>query len=201
MTMNCKRAKLLIALWVGDDLTPDAEADLNRHVAECSCCNAHFQQMRHSVERLQDPGLSDEYRIHDSLWPDLASRLPPRPGSRIADFNGWWVATAVTVACFAIFAFSIDQSRSARRLTPQFAAGDQTIAIPRFRLPEIRVHGEVYNPRNPGGEPDWGPGNKRTRISSEPSILPRIEQDPLPPAETPPEWRLDPSNPADSTTR
>lgn len=151
--MNCKQARILIALWVGDDLDEDAEVELDRHVAGCSACHEHFRRMQHSVQRLHDPDVSPEYRIHDSLWPSLACRLPDRPGGRVADYNGWWVALAVSAACVAIVLFSIDRSRSTHWEPVAVPAPAPAVTVtpgPDFRIMQgPRLFGPAPTPRRP----------------------------------------------------
>lgn len=112
--MNCKRARLEIALWVGNDLDEASVESLQRHIAECSPCRNHWEKLRSCHQRLKSPSLlSDESlsrgavkSMHDSVWPDLLVRLPARNAeTQPVEFNGWFPAMAVIAASIAIAVF------------------------------------------------------------------------------------------------
>jgi Putative zinc-finger len=100
--MNCKRAQGQIALAVGGDLDDASERDLRKHLADCSGCQRHWEQMHNTWSLLleRDDELPDP---HDSVWPEVEVRLPSRRDllSR-AQFNGWVVAVAVAGVCLAM---------------------------------------------------------------------------------------------------
>ena len=104
--MNCRRAKLEIALWVGDDLDSRATDGLKRHLTECAPCRTHWQKLKLGLKPLQNSGSSVMFSIDDSLWPSLLTQLPDRPAEpQPTEFNGWLPAVAVCAACLAIVAF------------------------------------------------------------------------------------------------
>jgi hypothetical protein len=116
--MNCKRAKLHIALLVGDDLEDAAKAELHDHLRECAPCREYHQSMTAVPSPFEDLEERTVLSQHDSLWPGLLDRLPSKPGARVHDFNGWWAALAVGVACFAIALFWNDEAHSGRWSAP-----------------------------------------------------------------------------------
>ena len=130
--MNCKRVRLEIALWVGNDLDGSAIEGLQRHLSECSKCRQHWEKLKSSLMRLKDPVVSGARAMHDSVWPGLLARLPARGGDpQPVQFNGWLPALAVIAASVAIVAFwqnepmaqspmvAIDSSGSRVRVSPQ----------------------------------------------------------------------------------
>ena len=129
--MNCKRAQLYIALRVGDDLDDAALSELRGHLKQCPPCGVYAQRM---ITPLQDCELRSAEPLQDSLWPDLFEKLPPRPGRRTPDFHGWWAASAVVVACFAIGLFWHDEARSGHGNRPvvvvELASIPDTYAYP-----------------------------------------------------------------------
>jgi len=116
--MNCKRAKLHIALLIGDDLEDAAQAELHEHLRECAPCREYHEGMIAVPSPFEDLEERTALPQHDSLWPGLLDRLPSQPGLRLHDFNGWWAALAVAVACFAIALFWNDEARSGRWSSP-----------------------------------------------------------------------------------
>lgn len=131
--MNCKRARLHIALDVGDDLDSSAAAELERHLAECAECRDYRRCAAGTLDSLHDETAEAPGELQDSLWPDLLEKLPPRPG-RVPDFNGWWVALAVSAACVAILMFW--QEETDRSLV----AGTQAVPAPAAEIPgNLRV--------------------------------------------------------------
>jgi hypothetical protein len=103
--MNCRQAKLDIALWIGEDLTDGgAREELRRHVGACPPCRAHYRRMKKTIGVLEHADREATYESSDSVWPELAKRLDqrarrPMQGHR---FNGWLPFAAMTVACLLL---------------------------------------------------------------------------------------------------
>lgn len=100
--MNCRQARIDLALCVGEDL-PDAarRESLRHHVAQCPGCRAHFKRLRGTLRVLESSDRDRTYDVGGSLWPQLSHRIrrleeSPGPSSR---FNGWMPFVAVTAAC------------------------------------------------------------------------------------------------------
>ncbi|MCH8828555.1 MAG: zf-HC2 domain-containing protein [Planctomycetes bacterium] len=173
--MNCKRARLEVALWVGNDLDGKAEQVLKEHLAECGRCRIHWKRMKESLRHLHDPEDSAAYRIDSSIWPDLLSQLPTRgDGPRPVEFNGWLPATAVVAACLAIFAFWLNQSSR---------SGGQLASSPSV--------GNVVMPKSTFSSLDAGspPGSFAVFHTSLP-VNPRQQRIPVPQPFLPPELPL-----------
>jgi hypothetical protein len=145
--MNCKRAKLHIALLIGDDLDEDAQAELREHLRECAPCREYHAGMADAPQFLHDIG-GPVLQSHDSLWPDLLDKLPPRPGLRLHEFHGWWAAAvAVVVAFLAIGLFWNDEARSGRWNAP-VATQRHAVDSPAFaELPKVPPIGVGDQPR------------------------------------------------------
>ncbi|MFQ5732376.1 MAG: zf-HC2 domain-containing protein, partial [Planctomycetaceae bacterium] len=69
--MNCKRARLNIALRVGDDLDREGAAELDGHLARCADCREHLNRVESSLHPLYERNGEDPAVVQDSLWPDL----------------------------------------------------------------------------------------------------------------------------------
>jgi hypothetical protein len=93
--MNCKRARLSIALAVGNDLDGAAETQLQQHLAGCTSCRTHRRELESSLGALQAPPDEEVFASHDSVWPALLARLPSMREQR---FNGWIPAAALAAA-------------------------------------------------------------------------------------------------------
>lgn len=124
MIVNCKRARLSIALSIGGDLDDDGEWELSAHLEGCEGCRRHLERMRSHLPSLAVASESAELKLHDSVWPDLSRRLPTKRTRRIPRFNGWWVALAVCVAC--AFLAAVWQNESAGK--PAVAQGPSVAA-------------------------------------------------------------------------
>lgn len=109
---DCRQAKAEIALKAGgDSADPVAAEGLESHLTNCEDCRRYLRRMRASLEALQACALHSLPPAHQrSLWPGLASRLPPsvRP-SAAARFNVWVPTAAMAVACAAMLLVTIVQ--------------------------------------------------------------------------------------------
>jgi predicted anti-sigma-YlaC factor YlaD len=99
--MNCRQAKLEIALCVGEDLTDaDRREQLRRHLTGCPECRTHFKQLKGMFQVLEEAEEQQTYDSADSLWPSLAGRLgQPRPRRQGPRFNGWVPFSVMAAAC------------------------------------------------------------------------------------------------------
>ncbi|WP_373651405.1 anti-sigma factor [Schlesneria sp. DSM 10557] len=109
--MDCRRAKELLSLWVGQDL-PDAasNADVASHLAQCRDCDRHLKSLQASMDVLQ--ACSSQARVPESrsasLWPGLVTKISDWEESRRRDrFNGWVPATVMSLAVILMVAVSI----------------------------------------------------------------------------------------------
>ena len=92
-----------IALWVGGDLSDEAEESLRQHLGGCPGCHRHCQQMKESLRVLQEPGGDSLSVLSESVWPDLSSRLSSRETMwRRGQFNGWIPAALIAASCVVI---------------------------------------------------------------------------------------------------
>lgn len=98
MIVHCKRARLSIALSVGGDLDDDGEWELSAHLESCEDCRRYRAKLQADLPTLA-VAQETPRRLHDSVWPDLVERLPARRTRRLPEFNGWFAAIAVCIAC------------------------------------------------------------------------------------------------------
>ena len=100
--MNCRQARIDLALCVGEDLPEAARREsLRQHVAQCPGCRAHYKRLRGTLQVLESSDRDRTYDVGGSLWPQLSNRIrrleeAPAPPSRL---NGWLPFVAVTAAC------------------------------------------------------------------------------------------------------
>lgn len=73
--MNCRFAREMIALWVGNDLTQAEAESVSEHVDECPDCQQHVEAMMNSSDVLETFKSATVKSKHDSVWPELEARL------------------------------------------------------------------------------------------------------------------------------
>ena len=149
--MNCRQARIDLALCVGEDL-PDAarRESLRQHVLQCPGCRAHYKRLRGALGVLESSDHERTYDVCGSLWPQLSVRIrrleeTPLPSSR---FNGWLPFVAVTAAC-AMLVVVMDVRTPAR---PAPAVSRDMIGMPSV----------IYSAQNPEQEHAYlSPGTRR----------------------------------------
>jgi predicted anti-sigma-YlaC factor YlaD len=111
MMIDCRQVKLLLPLWVGQDL-PDVTTtlDVSRHLQNCPACEEHRKSLQASLEVLQ--GVSSVTLVSDasqsSLLPRLSMRISDWENRQHRDrFHGWLPATVMALAVAAMVSVSI----------------------------------------------------------------------------------------------
>lgn len=102
--MNCRHAKMEIALCVGEDLTDaDRREQLRQHLTGCRECRAHFKRLKGMFQVLEQAEEQQTYDTADSLWPSLSGRLgQPRTRRQGPRFNGWVPFSVMAAACILL---------------------------------------------------------------------------------------------------
>ncbi len=77
--MNCRFAREMIALWVGNDLTQAEAEAVSEHVEECPDCQQHVEVMMNSSDVLDSFKAATLQTRRDSIWPVLECRLTATP--------------------------------------------------------------------------------------------------------------------------
>ena len=132
--MNCRQAKLDIALWIGEDLTDaGAREELRRHVAACPPCRTHYRRLKKTLGVLEHADREATYDAADSVWPELSRRLDqrsrrPMQGNR---FNGWLPFAAMTAACLLLVVVMANPTQPTASRTPQMTVPRDMFAFPR----------------------------------------------------------------------
>lgn len=113
--MDCREAKRLLPLWVGQDL-PDAASmsEVSTHMEQCSSCAEFRNGLQSSLETLQcltSTTLSTEVSRR-SLWPKLVSQISEwDQNHRRERFNGWIPASVMALAVALMIGVSIPSIR------------------------------------------------------------------------------------------
>lgn len=105
-TMNCKHARTMIALLVGQDLDDAADHTLQKHMAACEECRSQAARMTTALRVLRDAEDVPAFSRQSSLWPSIARHVEARRATGLAEqFNGWVPALAVMAAGLLIAVF------------------------------------------------------------------------------------------------
>lgn len=105
--MKCKQAKLDLALLVGNDLEPEAERVVQRHLAECPQCRLHWQRLRSMGGVLREVADGGRDFPSPNLWQQVQSRLPAnRAVLQRSGAEGWFPVAALAAACCVVLVFS-----------------------------------------------------------------------------------------------
>jgi hypothetical protein len=135
--MNCNEAQHELALAAGQDLNPQDQDGLNRHLAVCPECRAHWRNLQDSTDVLQQASAGAEHP-GPSLWPDIEARLKARKPrvveSERATPAGWLPVIAMALATAATIAFALstpvfdlDSSSMARSQRNTFHHGNLVV--------------------------------------------------------------------------
>lgn len=172
--MNCRQARIDLALCVGEDLPEAARREsLRQHVAQCPGCRAHYKRLRGMLRVLEATDRDRTFDVGDSLWPQLSNRIrrleeSPAPSSR---FNGWLPFVAVTAAC-AMLVVVMDV-RAPSSPTQEAVARDMFSTTSWFRgLPTENDDRNIFGPQYHQSrelhdlEPSQGFSTERTRLEA-----------------------------------
>lgn len=154
--MNCRQARIDLALCVGEDLPEAARREsLRQHVAQCPGCRAHYKRLRGTLQVLESSDRDRTYDVGGSLWPQLSNRIrrleeAPVPPTRL---NGWLPFVAVTAAC-AMLVVVIDLQTPATPGAPSAQSVGRDI-LPHGWVPELSKSDEqsVFLPIGPHPHP------------------------------------------------
>lgn len=104
--MNCRFAREMIALWVGNDLTQAEAESVSEHVDECPDCQQHVEAMMNSSDVLETFKSATVKSKHDSVWPELEARLTT-PASGLSSRRSRSVLRSVGMLSVAALTFAI----------------------------------------------------------------------------------------------
>jgi anti-sigma factor RsiW len=101
--MTCEQIQNDIALWVGNDATPQEAEQVRQHLATCPDCRAHAQRLKTAMAMVGRSTPEPTYDTTDSLWPAIARRLPQRPRKTAdASWRKWLPSVAATVVAAGV---------------------------------------------------------------------------------------------------
>jgi len=139
--MNCNQAQHELALAAGQDLNPQDQDALNRHLAVCPECRAHWRNLQDSTDVLQQASAGSE-RLGPSLWPEIEARLKVRKQrvveSEQGTASGWLPVVAMALATAATIAFALN--------TPVFDLDSPSVARSQSAQPNAFRHGNLVLP-------------------------------------------------------
>lgn len=104
--MNCRFAREMIALWVGNDLTPAEAEAVNEHVEGCPDCQQHVEAMMNCSDVLETFKSETVKSKHDSVWPELEARLT-QPASGFSSRQSRSVLRSVGMLSVAALTFAV----------------------------------------------------------------------------------------------
>ena len=174
--MNCNVAQHELALAAGQDLNPQDQDALNRHLAVCPDCRQHWRNLQDSTDVLQQVSAGDEH-FGPSLWPDLEARLNARRQpvieSERATPAGWLPVIAMALATAATIAFALS--------TPVFDLDAPSVARSQSTQPSTFRHSNLVLPASGFDnelipvDPDADPLEGRfPRTSNSPQVTPAL---------------------------
>jgi Putative zinc-finger len=176
--MNCNRAKIQLALLVGNDLEPASAEEVRKHLAQCSGCRGHFARLSESLEVMQLPVEGKWGSYDDSLWKELSVRLAPESvAQKPHRLNGWAATLAVAAACSAMF-FVATRQWSDRPFPggggpPQYQQPTDNPPSPLDELPNSDEYAPRRGPLDEGSSRRFDP-SERTHRSTAPAGVPVI---------------------------
>jgi len=101
--MTCEQIQNDIALWAGNDATPQEAEVVRQHLATCPGCRAHAQRLKTAMAMIGRSSPEPTYDTVDSLWPAIARRLPQRPRkSPEPTWRKWAPSVAATVVAAGV---------------------------------------------------------------------------------------------------
>ncbi len=81
--MTCRRARKLLPLLAGDDLSPRKARRLERHLSACAVCRAELEELRAALDSVRAEARADDAPAWDeSSWAALAGRIAREPAPR-----------------------------------------------------------------------------------------------------------------------
>lgn len=81
--MRCRRARKILPLLAGGDLSPNKASRLERHLSSCPACRAELGELRASLEAVKSEARADTAPAWDeSNWAGLTRRIAAEPAPR-----------------------------------------------------------------------------------------------------------------------
>jgi hypothetical protein len=80
--MNCRRARKMIPLYAGGELSGAKVRRLERHLASCSDCRRMLAEFRAALAELRTAARRDELGWPEAEWKSLMTRITTQPPPR-----------------------------------------------------------------------------------------------------------------------
>ena len=165
--MNCKQAKIAIALWAGDDLPERDINRLRRHLQNCPVCAAELESFRQSYGRVNDIFQADQPQELPSNFAHLVLDKIDRAATFTRTASSRRIRrplyiTAAVTAVTAVILFLITQNPILVRQA-QLKNHLRTIAEMESYHPEIRWDAKLKyleNLEGPIALDQWNPTEK-----------------------------------------
>ncbi len=133
--MNCKFAREMIALWVGNDLTPAEAEPVNEHVEDCPDCQQHVEALLNSSDVLVAFNAATLQTRHDSVWPKLEQQIAQSTtgqgqNTRRSVLRSLGMASIAALSfCIAILPDYLRDNATAENAIPVFIDGVSNVAV------------------------------------------------------------------------
>ncbi|MHC4875996.1 MAG: anti-sigma factor [Planctomycetota bacterium] len=135
--MNCKFAREMIALWVGNDLTPAEAEAVNEHVEDCPDCQQHVEALLNSSDVLVAFNAATLQTHRDSVWPQLEQQIAqsatepsPTLNPRRSVLRSLGMASVAALSfCVAILPDYLRDSITTEHALPVFVDGVSNVAV------------------------------------------------------------------------
>ncbi|RPI89358.1 MAG: zf-HC2 domain-containing protein [Planctomycetaceae bacterium] len=181
MWMNeCRKHRLNLALLAGNDLEGGSRVLVERHLATCPECRAHWQSLKAGQAVLEQARAAGCLALESAapaesatVWPDLQRQIRVTEERRNEiGWRGWLPAAAMAAASLAIIVISSDMMREPATRTGTNAAQFDTLAPINVSSPWsggtsiVPFRGvEEFNPeRIDSTDPDPRPARRRSRL-------------------------------------
>ena len=137
----------MIALWVGNDLSPSDIASVEAHVIDCAECQEQVEKLMSSSDVLSSLNVDLKRNPNDSVWPGLQRQLPARRIEK-ARTRGR-VHSVLLAASFLVasVALAVLPDHFATPV-PKFPAGAtaQSVSSPTYEVPDEGFVRYYYDP-------------------------------------------------------
>lgn len=153
---NCRKVRMALALWSGNDLDEAGQTQVRRHVAVCPKCREKWSRLQAGQLALEQMRVATQPAgLSASIWPAVERQITVLEEPVAASWRGWLPAGALAAACLTVVMVT---SNGPQPSTEQASrAGRPPVVFQRVRSPIIRADGspaERHDESDDMGLPD-----------------------------------------------